>query len=145
MAGEKQKSIFVPQDPVEAAKEFQFALAFEPYDERPRKAAEAIDIIGDPRELVGGRKVIVHSLAAYVLHDGMSQDAEIYHNTFLSDVVLRSEFSRLAFVSHQKLSAFCLYLFNSQIISSKERIFDSERIQSGMFVPVHEVESVWAA
>lgn len=147
MPGEDKNQLFITSEMnvIETAKEYQFALSFEPFDERPRKAAEAIEIIGDPRELVGGRRIIVHSLVAYVLHDGLSQDAEIYHDTQLSDVVLQSEFSRLAFVNHRRLSAFCLYLFNNHVVSSREKIFDTERIQSGVFVPVHEVESVWAA
>lgn len=140
----KLNELFVASDIIETAKEFQSFLAFEPTEKQPQKAAEAIEVMGDPRELLGGRKLIVHSLGAYVLFDNLSSDSEIYHGAQLTDVILKSEFSRLAFVQNIKMGMLCLYLFNNLVLKTREKVYDNSEISSGVFVPVHEVDSIWA-
>lgn len=138
--------LFVADDLINTAKEFQDYLAFEPPEFQSQKAAEAIEAMGDPRRIYGGRSVIVHSIGAYVFFDNLSEDAKIYHGARLTDTILKSEYSRLAFIQHKnKLGALCLYLFNNRILQTDEGVYDNSIITSGVFVPVDEVVSIWAA
>lgn len=146
MSEKIQSTIYVPKDFVDGAKELQYVLAVEEDDDRQLQlATEAIDILGDPRDYFGAKKVYVRAMGAYVLYDGNSNDALYYHNLVLNDVTLKSDFSKLAFARKEGFRSLCMYLFDSEVLTNKDKIFDGAKIRTGVYVPVLEIESVWPA
>jgi hypothetical protein len=141
-----QPDILVTTDPIIAAQQLQIQLsAFKPEDQ-PAMAARGIDMIGDPREICGGRKVWLHTLGAHILAQGLSDDEMLYHGTYFGDVTVRTEFSRIAFVQHRTVQSLCLSLVETNVIASPSNPeFVGENIRSGVFVPVHAIESAFAA
>lgn len=146
MQGKTDNKIYVPKDFVEGAKELQYVIAVEDdKDKQLELATEAIDILGDPRDYFGAKKVYIRSMGAYVMYDGNSNDALYYHNLVLNNVTLKSDFSKLAFTRREKLRSLCLYLFDSEVLTNSDKTFDGAKIRTGVFVPVLEIESVWPA
>jgi hypothetical protein len=146
MSDKTQNPIYIPKDFVDSAKELQYVIEFEEDDNRQLElAAEAIDILGDPREYFGAKKVYIRAMGAYVLYDGISNDALYYHNLVLNEVTLKSDFSKLAFARKDNLRSLCMYLFDSEVLSNKDKTFDGAKIRTGVYVPVLEIESVWPA
>ncbi len=144
-----RSNLVVPADTLQVAKELQTNLATMEAEMQVVFAAEAIEVMGDPRELHGGNKVIVHTLGALVLYQGknaVSSDEQLYHDTYFADAVMHSNFSRFTFIRYGTLSSLCLQLCEARVLASKSNpLFVGERIRSGVFVPVHSVESLLAA
>jgi hypothetical protein len=147
---EKQTGeIFVADDIIKTAQELQAHIASLPYESQPQMAVEAMGILGDLSELYGSRKVLIHALGASVLFEdteAMSLDQQFWHGTFIGDAYLRTNFTRFAFIQSQKVSGICLSLIETSILrSSSDPLLEGERIRTGVYVPVHAVETVLAA
>lgn len=146
----KQKTdLFVSQDVLQTAKELQTHLATVSYDEQPVVASEAIEVLGDPRELYGGREVYVHALGVRVLYaaeNALSFDEQLWHGTYIADSYLKARFSRFTYVRSRAVSSICLGLVETDILrSGSNPEYEGEKIRSGVYVPVHAVETVLVA
>lgn len=138
--------LYVADDVVRTAQELQEHLASVHPEAQTEQAAHAIEAMGDPRTINGARKVLVHSLGAVILYQGLSLDDILYDGTYLDEVFLRADFSRLAFVRSSSMRSLCLSLFDIQILrADKNPRFEGTTIRTGVFVPVHAVESVLSA
>lgn len=138
--------IFVGSDPIATAKELQTHLAEVQPEAQPLQARYAIEALGDPRELYGSRHLFVHVLGAHVLQTGLSEDELLYHGTYFGNALMETDFGRFAYIRHPAVQGLCLWLFETRIIASPTNPdFVGERIRSGVFVPVHAVESAFAA
>lgn len=143
-----KNELFVADDIIKTAKELQTHLSGISYDEQPRMAVEAMEVLGDPRELYGGRKLFVHALGARILRGevALSFDEEAYHGVYLADAYLKGEFSRFAYVRSHAVAGLCLSLVETKVLESKSNPeFNDEKIQSGMYIPIHAVEMVLSA
>lgn len=138
--------IFIGDDPIATAKELQTHLAGVHPEAQAEQAAHAIDVLGDPREIYGSRRLFIHALGAHVLAQGLSEDELLYHGTYFADAMFATEFSRFAFIQHPKVRSLSLFLVETRVMASQSNPdFVGERIRSGVFVPVHAVESAFAA
>lgn len=147
---EKQTGeLFIADDIIRTAKELQTHIAGLPPDAQPQMAVDAMEMLGDPRELYGGNKVFIHALGAAVLYGGavsLSFEEELWHGTFISDVYMKANFSRFSYLQSPAVSGLCLMLVEANILeSSSDPLLKGEKIRSGMYVPVHAVETVLAA
>lgn len=144
-----KSDFFIATDTLQTAKELQTNLSTMDANLQQQFAVEAIEILGDPRQLQGSNRILVHTLGAMVLYQGVdaiSSDEELYHRTYFADAIMRSNFSRFAFIQFGSLSSLCLRLCETQVLaSSSNPEFVGEKIRSGVFVPVHAVESLLAA
>lgn len=139
-------TLFVSSDVLKTAQELQDNLAQQPLDNQPEMAAQAIELLGDPRELLGSHNIYVHALGTFVLANGLSEDDRLYHGTYFGDAYLGAYFSRFGYVQHQKFRSISLILTDVNVIkSSSNPEFEGETLRSGVFVPVHAVESTLAA
>lgn len=146
----KQTShLFIAADILETAKELQTHLASVPYDNQPEVAAQAIDVLGDPRELYNSKKVFIHAIGARVIADfahSLTDDEIMYHGTYFGDAYLKGNFSRFAHIRSTTFSSLCLMMVETAVLKSDSNPeFEGEVIRSGVYVPVHAVESVLAA
>lgn len=141
--------IFVADDLLKTARALQEHLATISYDQQPEMAVEAMEILGDPRELYGSKKIFVHALGARVLHGGsvsISFDEELWHGTYLGDAYLKAQFSRFSYIRTRALSGICLNVVEATILRSQSNPeFEGEKITSGVYIPVHAAETVLAA
>lgn len=141
--------LFIADDIIRTAKELQTHLSSVSYDEQPAMAAEAMDVLGDPRELYGGSKIYVHALGARVLFGGsaaISFDEQLWHNTYFGDAYFKANFSRFSFIRYHAVSGICLTLVETDVLKSNSNPeFEGEKIKSGVYVPIHAVETVLAA
>ena len=141
--------IFVATNLLETAKELQLHLSTISYDEQPAYAEEAIEIMGDPREIYGSKKILLHSLGAMVLCSNSpvsSIDEQLLHGTYFGDAIVRANFNRLAYVRHSALRSLCLNLAEVSILRSKTNPdFEGENIRTGVYIPVHSVNLLLAA
>lgn len=146
----KQTSnLFIASDIIQTAKELQTHLVSVPFDNQPEVAAQAIETLGDPRELYNSKKLLIHAIGARVIADyahRLTDDEVMYHGTYLGDAYLKGNFSRFAHVRSRAFSSLCLMLVETSVLrSASNPEFEGEVIRSGMYVPVHAVESVLAA
>lgn len=145
----RPSELFVADDIIRTAQELQTHLSAVSYDEQPKMAADAMDVLGDPRELYGGKKVLVHALGARVLFAGpqaISFDEQLWHGTYFGDAYLKANFSRFSYIRSFGLAGLCLTLVETAVLKSHSNPeFEGETIKSGVYVPVHAVETVLAA
>lgn len=141
--------LFIADDIIKTAQELQSYLSGVSYDEQPKMAAEAMDVLGDPRELYGCKKVLVHALGAKILFAGsnaISFDEQLWHGTYIGDAYFKANFSRFSYIRSHSVSGICLTLIEADILKSTSNPeFEGEKIKSGVYVPVHAVETVLAA
>lgn len=141
--------LFIANDVIATAKELQTHLSAVNPSEQPKMAVEAMEMLGDPRELYGSKKVLIHALGASVLFGGQraaSFDEELWHGTYLADTYMKANFSRFSYIQAGKIASICLSLVEANIIKSESNPeFVGEQIHSGVYVPVHAVETVLAA
>lgn len=141
--------LFIADDIIRTAKELQTHLSTVSYDEQPDMAVEAMDVLGDPRDLYGSKKVFVHALGARVLFGGphaISFDEQFWHGTYIGDAYLKANFTRFSYIRSPGVSGICLALVETDILKSHSNPeFEGERIKSGVYVPVHAVETVLTA
>ncbi len=145
----RPSQIFIADDIIATAKELQSHLATISFDDQPAYAADALDVLGDPRELYHSKRLYIHALGAQVLmngHDALSFDEQIYHGVYLGDAYFKAQFSRFCFIRSRVVSSLCLTLIDATVLSSTSNPeFEGESIRSGVYVPVHSVETVLAA
>lgn len=141
--------LFIATDIIRTAQELQTHIAGLPRDDQPQMAVEAMDVLGDPRELYGSKKLLIHALGASVLFGGeyaLSFDEQLWHGTYIGDAYLRANFTRFSYIQSHRVSGICLTLVEASILSSNsDPLLEGEKIQSGVYVPVHSVETVLAA
>lgn len=141
--------LFIASDILDTARELQTHLASVSYDEQPEIASQAIDILGDPRELYDSKNILIHALGARILLNGLgpiSVDEQIYNGIYFGDAYIKARFSRFAYVQSRAISGICLSIVEAKVLSSKSNPeFDGEIIRSGVYVPVHAIEMVLVA
>ncbi len=141
------QTLFTANNPVAVAQEFQYIIEFEQdKDIKRQKAVDALEIIGDPKEIYGSSVLLVHALKAFVYYNPQMADfdSSIYHGTEFDNLVARANF-RFGFTESAKLGSLCLLLYDAKILNCEQKEFNGERINSGVIVPVMDVESVWPA
>jgi len=144
--GFKESLLFQATDLIETAREFQTHLTTLSPDLQPEAAAYAIDAMGDPREIHGASKIWVHAMGAAVLNIGLTFDDELYHGTYFDDSIFKGRFSRLAYVRHALMNSLCLTLLDTSVVHARDNHdFEGTQVKSGVFVPVHAVESILVA
>ncbi len=141
--------LYIARDVIETAKELQTNLASMDEATQPHFAVEAIELLGDPREIYGSRKILIHALGAFVLTrdtERISIDESLYHGTYFGDAYMKSNFSRFGYVRTSLVKSLCLVLVETEILSSASNpTFEGEKIHSGVYVPMHSVEALFAA
>ncbi len=140
------RTIIARPDILEVAKALQDQVAITPPERQVQLAAEGIDqLLGDRRSLYGARRVAISTWLTVVQKDyrtTCSSDEEMYDGLLLTDVRLRGEFSRFAFLKNPTLASLTLQLFEVQIADATETRFVGEHIHSGVHVPVMAARTV---
>lgn len=133
-------------DAIEIAQSLQSQIAMTPPEKQIEIATEGIDsLLSDARSIHGARHLAVHTMLALVqrdYHETCSDDEEIYDGLRLTNVWLRGEFSRFAFLKSPLITTLTMQMFEVDISGATEEGFAGQRILSGMHVPVMAVESV---
>lgn len=144
-----KSELFVATDIIKTAKELQTNLASMHPEVQTEYATHALHVIGSTETIYGARKLFIHTLGMHVLYSGvkqMSMDEELMHGTYIADAYVRSYFMEFGYIGHTAVKSLCLRLVETEVIkSSTDPSFNGEVIRSGVFVPVHAVETVLAA
>lgn len=143
--GPKSK-FFVPGNIIDAAKELQTHLAGFDEATQEQMAGQAVKALGDPHEIYGGSHLYLHSTGAVITATGMGETEALYHGTYFADVYMAGEFGRFVFLKSALARGLCLMMFETEVLTSASNPeMEGECIPTGMYVPVHSVESTFAA
>jgi len=131
---------------IELAQELQANLAGFDEATQEQMAPEAVKALGDPHELLGGSDVYVHSRGAVIAATGMGDIEALYHGTYFADVYMASTFARFVYLKSTLARGLCLMMVETDILASASNPeMEGEHLPTGMYVPVHSVESAFAA
>lgn len=147
---EPSSELFVGKSLIENAKEYQaYISTIDDQSQQEQLAQEAIGLLGDPDEILGSEKIILHALGAHVYSNktsASSMDELLLNGKYFSDVTMKSYFNQLAFVRSNTIASLCLWLSEVKIIRSKsDPEFVGQKIATGVYVPVYAVESIFSS
>ena len=136
--------LFIPRNPIETAKEFQWRIGLAHPEEAYELAEQALDLIGDVREIYGTKKLLIHSLAAYVINRGLTQTEE-FRQAPLGESVIRGSFGGIIYhqqLTEPRIQSLLVDIYDVELLESENK---TQTMSSPLVVPVLEVQSVLAA
>ncbi len=139
--------IFVPKNPIEVAQEMQWGIDMSSPEEAPVLARQALDVLGDVRTIYDSKRLIIHTLGAYILDRGRTMD-EMFEQRF-DDVRIKGHFAGIFYLQgfgELGLQSLVVDLFDVQFL--QPGIADDPyngKIRAPLTIPVNDIQSVMVA
>lgn len=139
--------IVVPRNPIEVAQELQWEIDLAHPEVAPSIAQNAIDVLGDVREIYQSRRLLIHTLGAYVLDRGRTV-AERRQMQF-NELFLSGYFAGISYVQggiESHFQSLVVDMFDVRIyrpvVAEDPR---QGRLDAPLTIPVNDIQSVMVA
>ena len=140
--------LFVAKNPVELAQEFQWGIDMAGPDEAAELAKNAVELIGDVQNIYGARRLIIHSLSAYILDRGLTIGEQTIIDHQFDEIILTGHFGGLPYVeqlTNPRLQTFMLDMYDVTILESTLGTNPTGKISSPLLLPVLDTQCVLVA
>lgn len=134
-------SVFVPRNAVETMKEFQWVISLSHPEMAEQQARDAIDVVGDVREIHGSRQLIVRAMSGYIINRNLTIEEMVTQYQF-NEITLRGHFGGFQYVQSLSLGlqSFAMDMYDVSMLSGQ-----GERLDAPVLLPVLDVQTVMVA
>ena len=139
--------IFIPKNPIETAQEFQWGIDMAHPEIAPELARQALDILGDVKEIYGSNRLIIHALSGYIIDRQLTIDEQMLEDPF-GEIVVRGYFGGLPFIQkleQPRLQSFVADMYDVEILEPRITDNPTRKIKPPVILPVLDIQSVMIA
>lgn len=139
--------LFIPRNPIETAQELQWQIDMSHPEVAQDLAQQAVDVLGDVKEIYGTKSLIIHALSGYVLNRKLTIDEQMLEYQF-DEIALIGHFGGLRYVqklANPRLQTFMVDMFDVEILEGHSNKEQRGKITPPVMLPVNDIQSVLAA
>lgn len=139
--------LFIPRNPIETAQELQWGIDMAHPEVAESMAQQALEVLGDVKEIHGSHQLIIHALSGYVINRMLTIDEQMMQYQF-DEIIIRGHFGGLPFVrklESPRLQSFMADMYDVEILEPRVQENPGGRIKPPVMLPVLDIQSVMVA